>query len=590
MGVTSQHSDYKESLPKWQRCEDVAAGTDAVHAGAEKYLPLLTDQTKENYDKSLARTILFNATWRTIAGLIGMVFRKPPIFTVPAAIEPMLDDVTMSGESLFMVCQDVTEESLKLGRLGVLVDYPRGTNESISIAQAEAAGLRPFVKVYKACDIYNWKTGRVNNKTVLTEVRLKENAEIAEGEWDVVTEERYRVLSLDVTGYRVRVYKIGEKKEEILLSDDYPLMRGKPLPYIPFQFISTDDLTPDVDNPPLIDLVDMNLHHYRITSIKCNALPFAVPTMFIAGNLQLEEGEKIYVGSTKAIHSNDPSAHAEYIEYSGQGLGAVEKEIDKAEAQMAILGARMLEPQRGAVESAEGQSIHRKGEESILATVSQTISIGMTQVMTWFADWAGATGEIKIELNKDFYPAGMNPQMLTALLAGWQQGAYSDQTLFENLQQAEIINAETTLEEEQARIGESAPMMTTPEAAPTEPVSTEQQQMQDNTELIAAINALIAQMGEPVDQPVINFTAPPITIDSSADMATIGQMVADAISKIPAPIVNLPAPVINMPSQPITVNMPEQQPANVTVINGDGKKTIGVERDAEGNIIRATVQ
>jgi len=582
MGVTSSHSDYKESLPKWQRCEDVSAGTDAVHAGRTKYLPKLTDQTEENYQKSLDRTILFNATWRTIAGLIGMVFRKPPIFTVPAAIEPMLDDVTMSGESLFMVCQDITEEALKVGRVGVLVDYPNGTDEGISIAQAEAAGLRPFIKVYKAVDIYNWKTGRVNNKTVTTEVRLKENAEVAEGEWDVVKEERYRVLSLDATGYRVRVYKIGDKGEEILLSDGYPLMRGKPLPYIPFQFISTDDLTPDVDNPPLIDLVDMNLHHYRITSIKCNALPFAVPTMFIAGNLQLEEGEKIYVGSTKAIHSNDPASHAEYVEYSGQGLGAVEKEIDKAEAQMAILGARMLEPQRGAVESAEGQSIHRKGEESILATVSQTISIGVTQVMTWFADWAGASGEVKIELNRDFYPAGMNPQMLTALLAGWQSGAYSDQTLFENLQQAEIINAETTLEEEQARIGETAPMLTgqeNVETITTDPVA------QDNTELIASINALIAKMGEPSAAQPITVTVPEIIIPP-IDITAI----AEAIKAIPAPIINLPAPVINMPAQPITVNMPEQQPANVTVINGDTKKTIAVEHDAEGNITGATVQ
>lgn len=583
MGVTSQHSDYKESLPRWQRCDDVAAGNDAVHAGRTKYLPKLTDQTEENYQKSLDRTILFNATWRTIAGLIGMVFRKPPIFTVPAAIEPMLEDVTMSGESLFMVCQDITEESLKIGRLGILVDYPRGTDESISVAQAEAYGLRPFIKVYKAFDIYNWKTGRVNNKTVLTEVRLKENAEVPVGEWDVVTEEHYRVLSLDSTGYRVRVYKINDKKEEILLSDDYPLMRGKPLSYIPFQFISTDDLTPDVDNPPLIDLVDMNLHHYRITSIKCNALPFAVPTMFIAGSLQLEEGEKIYVGSTRAIHSNDPSAHAEYIEYSGQGMGAVEKEIDKAESQMAILGARMLEPQRTAVESADGQSIHRKGEESILATISQTISIGVTQVMTWFADWAGASGEVKIVLNRDFYPAGMTPQMLTALLAGWQQGAYSDQTLFNNLQQAEIIDAETTLEDEQARIGETAPMMTGQDNIdnadePDAPV-------QDNTELISAINALIAKMGEPVTSQPITVTVPDITIPP-IDITAI----AEAIKAIPAPVINLPAPVINMPAQPITVNIPEQQPANVTVNNIEGKKTIGVERDAEGNITGATVK
>ncbi len=580
MGVKSENTEYSQMKDVWQRCNDVADGTDAVHKGAEKYLPRLQDQEADNYAKSLKRTILFNATWRTIAGLSGMVFRKPPEIEVPAAITPMLEDVTMSGESLFMVAQDVTEECLKLGRVGILVDHPQGLTEGISLAQAEADGMRPFIKVYKAADIYNWRMGRVNNKSVLVEVRLKENHEVQDGEWDVITEERYRVLSLGADGYKVRVYKVDERGQEVLVSELIPLMRGKPLSYIPFQFIGTDDVSADVDAPPLIDLVDMNLHHYRITSIKCNALPFAVPTMFIAGNLNLEPGEKVYVGSTKAIHSNDPQANANYIEYSGQGLGAVEKEIDKAEAQMAILGARMLEPQRGSVESAEGQSIHRKGEESILSAISQTISIGLTNVMTWFADWAGASGTVKIQLNRDFYPVGMTPQMLTALLAGWQQGAYSAQTLFDNLQQSEIIDADVTFEDEEARIGNTPPALAVP-ATPlqTESVQTEPAATVDMQPLIDSITALMAKLSEPQEPPVINIPAPIINIP-----ATVVN-----IPEQQAPTINIAPAAINIAPPDITINMPEQQPAT-QINNVPVSKSISVSRDLDGKIIGATVQ
>lgn len=457
MGVTSQNSEYQKMLPVWKRCSDISSGTDAVHSGGETYLPRLKDQSAEDYQKFVQRTPLFNATWRTIAGLSGMIFRKPPIVKVPNAIESMMDDITMAGESLYMVAQDIAEDAMKLGRIGILVDFPEATGDQITLAGAQAMGMRPKLTTYGAMSIYNWRTGRVNNSTVLTEVRLIEHHEVQVDEWDYETETRYRVLDLTSEGYRVRVFKIDERGKEVQLSETIPLMRGKPLPYIPFQFIGTDDLTPDIDAPPLIDLVDMNLHHYRISAIKCNALPFAVPTMFIAGSLNLEPGEKIYVGSSKAIHSNDPSANASYIEYSGQGLGAVEREIDKAEQQMAVLGARMLESQRNQVESAEGQASRRKGEESVLGAVAITISLGITQALTWFADWAGASGEVEYELNRDFYPVSMTPQMLTALLAGWQSGAFSSQVLFDNLQKGEIIGEDMTLEDEQSRITDRAP-------------------------------------------------------------------------------------------------------------------------------------
>lgn len=579
MAVTSQHAKYVKMLPKWQRCEDVSDGTDAVHEGGEVYLPKLKDQSQEDYAKFVARTPFFNATWRTIAGLLGMVFSKSPVIEVPPAVTPMLDDITMEGESFYAFLQDVTEEALKKGRVGILVDYPQGDTVGMSVAQAEQLGLRPMMKKYNAETIYNWRTGRVNNQTVLTEVRLMETHCEQVGEWETSEESRYRVLDLTPEGYRVRVYKVDDKGNEVQIGSDlFPLMNGKPLPYIPFQFIGTDDLTPDIDDPPLIDLVDMNVHHYRTSAIKANALPFAVPTMFIAGQLNLEVGEKVYVGSSKAIHSTDPSSHAEYIEFSGQGLGAVEKEIDKTEQQMAILGARMLEPQRTAVESAEGQSIHRKGEESILATVAKTISDGMTVCLKWFSDWAGAGDSVTLELNTDFYPQGMTPQMLTAVMGAWQQGmpGFSDQNVYAMMQRGKIADPETTFEEADAQTSVKAPMLAAPEPQ-GQMVTGEAMQQPDLQPLIDAINALIAK---PVEPPVVNVAAPVVNIP--APVINMPEQ--------PAPVINITQPDISITQSPITVNVPEQQAPVVTVNNVEGKKTIGVERDAQGNIIGATVQ
>ena len=125
---------------------------------------------------------------------------------------------------------------------------------------------------------------------------------------------------------------------------------------------------------------------------------------------------------------------------------------------MAVLGARMLEPQKKAPEAADSGSIRRKGEESMLSAAAQAISLGVTIALRWFTEWGGGDpAKVEFELNRDFYPAPMTAQMLTALVSSWQQGAYSDQVLFENLQQGEIISRETTLEEEQQRRADRPP-------------------------------------------------------------------------------------------------------------------------------------
>jgi hypothetical protein len=213
--------------------------------------------------------------------------------------------------------------------------------------------------------------------------------------------------------------------------------------------------------------------------------------------------------------------------------------------------------------------------------VANTISEGITISLRWFVDWAGGSGEVSYKLNRDFYPVGMTPQMLTALLAGWQQGAYSEQVLFDNLQQSEIIDADYTLEDEQARKGQ------TPPPAPTEQTQTEAGST-DITAIVEAINGLVAKMN---------------TEPQALDLTPI----VDAIKAIPAPVVNVSAPeqqapvinmpaitvespVINMPSQPITITMPEQTSAPITLNTNDGSKTINVQRDSDGNIIGATVQ
>lgn len=469
MSVNKKHPAYETMCGKWNRCRDVYDGQDSIHARGAVYLPKLKDQTEEEYKAYVERATFYNATYRTISGLLGMIFRQPPKVDVPEVMEEMMEDITMSGVPLQAFALSVSEEALKQGRIGILVDYPIVDAAVTTQADAAKLNLRPTMQMYEALSIINWRTANINNKTVLSLVVLEEAMiEVDADGFGQKSKTVYRVLDLGAGGfYRQRLFEIKSDKDSQIGADIIPAMNGKMLDFIPFVFIGTDDITPQVDEPPLIDLINLNISHYKSTADLEHGAHFTgLPTPVVTGYVPEKEGEKLYIGSGAAWILKNPEAKASFLEFTGQGLDTLIKVIDRKETQMAILGARMLEPQKAAVETAESQGIHRKGEESLLSSIAQTISMGLERTLRWFAEWAGADPEqLEFELNRDFFPAPMSSQMLTALVAAWQQGGISKETLFQNLQQAEVISKEKTFEEEEAAIGTEPPAIAKQNAA-----------------------------------------------------------------------------------------------------------------------------
>lgn len=471
MPVNSPHPKYAEYIDRWMRCRDAMGGQDAVHARGDAYLPRLKEQSPQDYAAYVKRATFYNATWRTISGLVGMMLRRPPQLELPEATKPLLKDVTLSGTPFQMFLQEVCNEALGLGRLGVMVDYPtapaRADGAKLTRADAQLLQLRPTMQLYRAESIINWRCQYVGTSHLLTMVVLKEQHPIPVDEFQEKCEERYRVLDIDPAGnYRVRVFTCVNDKDVQIGGDVYPLMNNASLKYIPFVFIGPDGITTDPEDPPLIDLVNLNLSHYRTNADYEHAAHFVgLPTPVVTGyNEQIgPDGKpaKLYIGSGTAWVFSDPDAKATYLEFTGQGLTALKEMLAGKEQHMAVLGARMLEPQKKAAESPDSASIRRKGEESMLAAVAQSISLGISTALRWFVAWSGAAAndDVNCELNRDFYPVALDAQMLTALVSGWQSGAFSDQVLFENLQAGEIIDADTTIEEEQARLATQAPKL-----------------------------------------------------------------------------------------------------------------------------------
>lgn len=464
--LRKEHPDFAEMKSRWGMCKHAAEGEYAVHKEGTKYLPKLKDEEDEAYALRLRMTPFFNATWRTISGMRGMLFRKPPIVELSPKLQALCENIDLAGTTMQGLAQEVVEEGLKLGRIGLLVDQPT-TPAGATLADAQRLNLRPFISIYEADSIYNWKEERVNGVTTLTQVRLLESASLTqEDEFATKEEKRYRVLDLAEGKYRQRVFRIAEDGAEIQVGEDvFPNMAGKAMDFIPFVVIGVDHLGMGVDAPPLIDLVTTNFHHYmQATSYERGCFFSGLPTMFISG-MEDSDGE-ISIGGPIANALGSPQAKAYYVEVSSN-FEALRTNLEDKKREMAVLGARMLEGGKnaGGVEAAETVARRQSGEESVLAAMAETVSQGLARALGWVALWVGDKSPVSYKLNKDFLPQSMTAQDLTALVSAWQNGAISQNTLFENLKAGEIVADTDTFEDEQARIETAAAQFAAQQAA-----------------------------------------------------------------------------------------------------------------------------
>lgn len=483
MPVDSQHPEYSANKKRWQRMRDSIAGDDAIQSAGVRYLPELSGQTPAEYAAYLRRGVFFGATGRTSAALHGLIFRKPAIVECPASLNDVFEDITMSGKSAAELSEDIARELIDVGRVGVLVDFP-AIPEGVTISNAAAAaamGLRPYATVYKAETILNWGVGRVRNRSELMFLALDESG-IVQGTgadyFEHVAVERIRVVKLDEAGLYVQeVYEKGPNGWEIK-SQVFPTSNGKRLDRIPFVIGGASHMSADVARPPMLDLADVNLSHFRTSADLEHGAHFTgLPTAWISGysvppSMNYEGAENrqappqsFAIGSSSAWVFENPETKVGYLEFTGNGLGTLERLMDRKEKQMANLGARLLTGEKAGVEATATLEIRTSGETSVLSGIATTTGRMMTTVCELIAQWKGIAGKVLVTVNKDFIPSSMSPQLLAQLFAMLQGGAISPQTFFWNLQDGEIIPDGKTFEDEEAQIAASAPSVLVP--APT---------------------------------------------------------------------------------------------------------------------------
>lgn len=449
----TQGADYKKFFPKWSKIETVLEGDDGIKAAGKIYLPQLNGQTAKEYAAYKERGVFFNAYSRTVQGLTGAIVRKDPVINTDKRVGDLLPRVGVNNESIQEASRNIVQNIIQFGYYGILVD----------MAEEGAANAKPYFAFYPPQTILNYKTIQTGDEQKLVKLCLLEKRETSspDNPYETLVVDQIRDMEIveGVLTVKIFVKSDGGKrgKDEIWLQDGddiVPKIVGKPLDYIPFVFFGSVSNTPKPDEPPLMDLANLNIKHWQLTVDYYHGLHFcAIPTAWAAG---FGEKSELYIGGTKAWVSDNPGASCGYLEFSGQGLGAIEKAIKNLESQMAILGARLLEEQKRAAEAAETVRMRYSGDTATLSSVVNCVEQGLIKAIDYLGRWINVEAKAEVTLNREFVSQRLQAQEISALLQAWQANALSLDTFLYQLQTGEILSPDTTIDDEKTRLQDEA--------------------------------------------------------------------------------------------------------------------------------------
>ena len=455
MPVNTPRKEYTDVSPIWERLRDTFAGRDAVIKASTKYTPALPGATYDQQVSYLTRGNFFNAVARTTHGLIGAIFQKKPTVEITESFKHWLDDITLTNVSFDMFALDVLHDVMLIGRYGILIEMAE-------------EGSQPYLVGYRAEDIINWRTERINGDDLLTLVVLRESVDKQKDDDEFVEEdiEQYRVLQLDVNGdtriYSQQRWRKEEGDADFKLFDErvIPLRRGTPLTFVPFIFAGPWHATARVEKPPLQDLADVNLAHWRNSCDHEQGLHLvALPTPWVSGmrSSSTDDEEDVLKIGPSVVWQLDQQGSAGMLEFKGTGLASIVTAMEEKKQQMATLGARVLEMQPFHPETATAITIRHAGEYASLRTMAQAGEQAFTMALQTAVWWVGTEEypnevPVYVTLNKDFVSVKATPEEVKTALLAMQSGDISFETFWHLLTEGGWTREGITAEEERKQI------------------------------------------------------------------------------------------------------------------------------------------
>lgn len=466
MSLKNAHPLYSQFLEDWTICRDTYRGERVVKEKTTTYLPPTSGMVAdgmtavgsvgyESYRAYKMRAVFHEFVADAVETLLGMMWNKPPQIEVPKALEPLLENASLSGEGLEQLLRRINEHQLVSGRLGILADLPE---------KPDPANPLPYIALYPTEAILNWDDGRrEDGRDSLNLVVLDESEEERTADFTWQRVEKYRVLMLGDVIAKAEdtknegVYRAGQFRSTAYVDEKMiaPSIRGTTLDHIPFVFINTKDVVSKPDDPPLLGLARLSLAIYRGEADYRQALFMqGQDTLVVIGG---DEEKSYRIGANSSIVLKQ-GGDAKFIGVQATGLTEMRNALENDKTLAQQKAGNLVDTRSKAKESGEAMSTRLGAQTATLNQIALTGAYALEQILRSISVWAGANpDEVVVTPNLEFETLAMTGTELVELMSAKNLGApISQQTIHRNMQSRGLT--EMDLEEELAAIEEEAPL------------------------------------------------------------------------------------------------------------------------------------
>lgn len=440
------HPDYQYWSGIWRMIRDAEIGEVEIKRKSQTYLPKMAGHDEKQYLSYLRRAVFYNMTSKTLNALYGTMFRRnPKVSGFSKGLTKISSKFSKDGMSLHLTSKTAAKEVLAVGRYAMLVD-----------ASPDGKGSA-YVATYTAENLIDWQLDEVDGEWVYTRVVLREISYRRDKAKHISPYEftsRFRVLILQELDDGGHVYEqhVYEDRELHGIPDFdaipdqiiTPTVRGEPLDRIPFVVVGPFTNHPDVQKPPILDIVTLNYSHYLSYAQLEHGRFYTANPVYWTSSGTADDGEGEYYVGPDVVWELGKDGKAGILEFNGQGLQFLESALEIKEAQISAIGGRMMPGvTRGASESDNSLKMKEQNEQTLLLNIADTMDEAFTKILRWWADWNNVSSaqieKISFEVNRDFLLKNIGAREFRAIHQMYADGVLPVDVVYEYLRKAEVI-------------------------------------------------------------------------------------------------------------------------------------------------------
>lgn len=479
---------YDSMLPYWKRARAVIEGELSAKAhddqllqiGENLLIPFSPTMDPRQYQWFVSEAELPGLVSQYLKTVVGGLLRKEPSLSYPGA-QPaedlrdwLLNEFAEDGKSLVAFLAEAIEEELVSRRALVTLNFPVAEDFE-TLSAEERAKLNPFPQLWRAEQVINWqvrndpRTGEPKLSRVILQSIVEDYSEnefhpalmptvvdhyLDEGGvYRVQYYERDSFTAIRVVNGRYEMTELGQNIGEWKAAGETqtPLVRGKPMDFIPAWFLS-GEIAP---RPPLFAaLVDREISLYNKVSRRNHLLYGAAtytPVIFSDGLAQdtFEEIAAQGLGTWIRLGTEDK---IDVLKTPTDALKDLETSIETTVSELARLGIRMLSPEQTA-QSGIALEIRNSPQTAQLGVLNAQIGQVMSEIIKTMLWWkTGTEYEVDFQLSADFSPSPIGPEWLK-LVTEWYEARFIPRTSFiRMLKEHDILPGDYDDEEGQKEI------------------------------------------------------------------------------------------------------------------------------------------